>query len=179
MLRGQRAQSRREIGDAETVRRADPHRSRDVLALAGDFRAGGDHVGLHALGDAEEPLAGGRELAAGGEAAEEPCAERLLERGDTARHGGVVELEPARSAEDLAGTRDGKEDADIVPVHGNEPPVEGRHRSFTVFPACLRKRASSPTRCLFFAQRMRFRSRCQGAPKRDNAGQKNPKGSET
>ena len=113
----ERAEARREEGDAETVRRADAHRARDGLAVAGDLRAGGDHVGLHALGDVEEALAGRRQLAAGGEPAEQLCAKRLLQRGDAARHGGVVELQPPRRAEDLAGARDGKEDADVVPVH--------------------------------------------------------------
>ena len=124
--RGQRAEPRGEIGDAETVRRADPHRAGDRLAFAGDLGARGDHVGLHALGDAEEALAGRRQLAAGGMAAEQLCAERLLQRGDAAGDGGVVELEPPRRAEDLPGAGHGEEDADIIPVHGNAAGIRRR-----------------------------------------------------
>ena len=119
MLRGQRAEPRREEGDAETVGRADAHRARNILALAGDLGAGGDHVGFHALGDGQETLAGRRQFAAGGEAAKQLCAERLLERGDAARDRGVVESEPPRRAEDLAGAGDGEEDADVIPVHAD------------------------------------------------------------
>ena len=95
-------------------------RAGDRLAVAGDLGARGDHVGLHALGDAEEALAGRRQLAAGGVAAEQFCVEGGLERGDAARHGGVVEVEPARRAEDLPGAGDGEEDAGVIPVHGSK-----------------------------------------------------------
>ena len=118
MLGGQRAEARREIGDAETIRRADAHRAGDRLAFAGDLGARGDHVGLHAFGDAEEALAGRRQLAARRVAAEQLCVERRLQRGDAAGHRGVVEVEPPRRAEDLPGTRDGEEDAGVIPVHG-------------------------------------------------------------
>ena len=121
VLGGQRAEPRREIGDAEAVRRADPHVAGDLLAFAGELGARGDHVGLHALGHAEEALAGRRQFAAGGMAAEQLCAERLFERGEASRDRGVVELEPPRRAEDLPGARDGEEDADVIPVHGGRP----------------------------------------------------------
>ena len=117
----QRAEPRRQKGDAETVGRADAHRAGNGLVAAGKLGARGDHVGFHALGDGEEALAGRRQLAAGGEPAKQLCAERVFQRGDAARDGGVVELQPARRAEDLAGAGDGEEDADVVPVHGGAP----------------------------------------------------------
>ena len=83
--------------------------------------AGGDHVGLHPLGDLEEALAGGRQFAAGRQAAEQLCAERGLQRGDAARDGGVVEVEPSGGAENLPGAGDGEKDADVVPVHATCP----------------------------------------------------------
>ena len=107
MLGSQRAEPRRKIGDAETVRRANPHTACYLVAFAGDLGACGDHVGLHALGHSEEALAGGRQLAAGGVAAEQLRVECRLQRGDAARNGGVVELQPPRRAEDLPGARDG------------------------------------------------------------------------
>ena len=68
----------------------------------------------------EEALAGRRQLAAGGEPAKELCAKRIFQRGDPARDGRVVEFQPPRRAEDLAGAGDGEEDADVVPVHGGQ-----------------------------------------------------------
>ncbi len=159
MLRGQRAEPRREEGDAETVGRADAHRARHLLAFAGDLGAGGDHVGFHALGDGEEALAGRRQLAAGGEPAKELCAERLLQRGDPARDGGVVEFEPPRRAEDLArrARRRGR---------------CGRHPSswLSLRPTRLRANHGCKSRSQlavhqFSAQRLRFRSRCQARVK--------------
>ena len=117
MLRRQRAEAGCQEGDAETVGRADADRAGDRLVAAGKLRARGDHVGLHALGDRKKALAGRRQLAAGGEPAKQFCAERVLQRGDAARDGGVVELQPARRAEDLAGAGDREKDANVVPVH--------------------------------------------------------------
>ena len=119
MQRGQFAQTLGQEGDAKTVRRADAHRAGDIVAFARYGRARGDHVALHALGNVEEALAGRRQLAAGGQPAKEFRAQRLLERCDAARDGGVVELQPLGGAEDLAGARHGKEDADVIPVHGD------------------------------------------------------------
>ena len=51
--------------------------------------------------------------------AEQFCVERLLERGDPARDCGVVQFQPPCCAEDLAGSRDREEDADVIPVHGS------------------------------------------------------------
>ena len=118
MQRRQRAEARRQEGDAEAIRRADAHRAGNVVAFAGDFGAGGDHVGFHALGDIEEALAGRRQFAAGRQPAEQFCVERLFQRRHAARHGGVVELQPPRRAKDLAGAGHGEEDADVIPVHG-------------------------------------------------------------
>ena len=118
MQRGQRAEARGQEGDAKTVRRADAHRAGDVVAFAGDGRARGDHVAFHALGNVEKALAGRRQLAAGGQPAKQFCPQRILECGDAARDGGVVELQPLGRAKDLAGARHGEEDADVIPVHG-------------------------------------------------------------
>ena len=138
MLRGQRAQPRSKEGDAETIGRADPHGARNILVAAGKFRARGDHVGLHALGDGQEALAGRCQFAAGREPAKEFCAERIFKRGDAARHRGVVQFQTPRRAQNLAGAGDGEEDADVIPVHAS---------------SLCEKRSAKPTRYRFCAQR--------------------------
>ena len=100
-----------------------------------DVGARRDHVGLHALGEAEKALTRLRQLATRRHAAKEPRAERLLERGNAPRHGGVVEAQAPRGAEDLAGARHGQEDAHVVPVHPRAPLTE---RLRNIMPEMLR-----------------------------------------
>ena len=166
MLGRQRAEPRRQEGDAETVGRADANRAGDGLVAAGEFGACGDHVGFHALGNCEEALAGGRQLAAGGEPAKELCAKRIFQGGDAARNGGVVELQPPRRAEDLASAGHGEKDANVVPVHAD--------------PLFCEKSCYDLIGYTISAQRLRAGSRCQVGRK---AGQwrhsKKTPGSET
>ena len=116
MLLGQSAQPRRQEGHSEAVGRPDAHRAGHLL-VAGHLGTRGDHVGLHALGHAEQPRAGRGELAARCQPPEQLGAQFLLERSDAARYGGMVQPQSPCCPQDLAGACDRQEDAQIVPVH--------------------------------------------------------------
>jgi len=109
-------QSRRQEGRTETIRRADPDRAGERHIGAADIALDRQRLGLHALGLGEEPLAMGGQRVALGAALEELGLQRLLQRGDAARDGGVIGAEPARCGGQAARARHGQKEAEVVPV---------------------------------------------------------------
>ena len=69
---------------------------------------------FHLFGGDEKAFARAGQPGAGGAAVEQLGAERGFERSDAAAGGGVVEAEPARGGDELAGSGDGEEDAYVV-----------------------------------------------------------------
>ena len=118
MALGEVAQHACQIIGREPVGRADAHVARELEIDAGDFALCVQERALHLLGRSDEPLASAGQLRAGRTPIEELGAERNLERRDAAADRRVVELEPLGGGDELPPARDGKEDPDVVPVHG-------------------------------------------------------------
>lgn len=112
-------ETRRQEGDAETIRRADAHGAGDRRVDPPDLRLGGEHLGFHALGRGKEDLAFGRQFAAVGTPDEELRFQLFLERGNPPAERRVIDAEPFRGGENLARPRDSQKYPDVVPVHAN------------------------------------------------------------
>ena len=117
MAGDQTAEARREEGDAEAIGGADTHGAGDGAVEMPDALLGAQHLGFHPLGRVQEDFAFGREIAAVGAANEQPRLQPLFQRGDAAAERGVIDAEPLRGPENLAGARNGKEHANVVPIH--------------------------------------------------------------
>ena len=104
----------RDVG-AEAVRRGHPDDAGDrVRGPAGLFEAPDRR--LHPLGHLHRLRAQVRQLPAAGRAGQHPPAQRLLQRGNPARHGGVVQPEGLRRRRELRGAGDRQEDKQVIGV---------------------------------------------------------------
>ena len=90
---------------AEAVGGRDPHDAVELL-LTGGVECQFVHRGLDALGRAEGLSAQVGQLPAAGRADQYTAAEALLERGDAARNGGVVEAQVVGGGVEAAGATD-------------------------------------------------------------------------
>jgi hypothetical protein len=75
---------------------------------------------FHGLGVGQQPLAGGGQREAVGQAVEQAGADGALQRPDPARDGRMADLEPARRRCQVAFAGQGEEDPEIVPVRRHD-----------------------------------------------------------